>query len=188
MVSLLLCAAVKAEKGALNSFSLDPQRQAAPQHLIRHPMNRAARLFQDEPWRELMVVVVEDQEAEIAPVAQAVDAAQNLGQPRIVNALAGEDAHMDGPVAQFRATVEFEGAEIGNLHQGDFVRVDFVDRLDGRLIGQKMEGIEYDTEIRMMDCIHQIPGIPHTPREAPPRDRLVPDPDPHGHRQVGQLA
>ena len=136
----------------------------------------------------MLVVVVENQKAEITTIADAIDPAQNFGQPRRVHTLTGKYPHVNGAITQFRAIVKFKDAEIGQLHQGNFVRIDFVDHIDCRLIGQKMKGVQHQTEIGVIDRIHHIPSILHTAGKAPPRHRLVTNPHPHRHGEISELA
>ena len=94
-------------------------------------MPRACR---DDRERKLHVVVVEDFEAVVPPVADRVEATDQLGDVRAVDALAGKDAKMARGVHSLIGRADLLPHEVGKLHEQDLLGVDLVQRLERVLV------------------------------------------------------
>lgn len=121
-----------------------------------HSAERQARCATN--GRDLLVIVVEDLEAVVAPVAQRVGGAP--GRPRLaVHALAEEDAEVA------RAVVMRSSTERISLHmkstrctrkiasRGPAVQV-----VQRRLGGKQVEGVQPQAEIRHVGAADHLPG------------------------------
>src|SRR5258706_8872892 len=116
-----------------------PRGKAAPRDEARDPGHRLARPLGHHGERQLAVVVVEDLEAVVPPIAHFVQGTDHFRDLRAVHALAGKNAVVPRGFDAVVGGADLLPHEIGQLHQEHLGGFDLLQRVEAGFVGEGWE-------------------------------------------------